>query len=64
MRHLVVIDLRSEAEFSESHIRKSVASDLESLMHHLTSTMLAKKDNQFRSQYINDDLTRVLFIFP
>ena len=67
MRHVILLDFRDELEFNHSHIRKSIRVTLETYKDVLLDAMLNKdktKQAQFKSQYENDDLKRVVFIFP
>lgn len=67
MRHIILLDFRDELEFNHSHIRKSIRVTLETYKDVLLDAMLNKdktKQAQFKSQYDNDDLKRVVFIFP
>ena len=67
MRHIILLDFRDEVEFNHSHIRKSIRVTLETYKDVLLDAMLNKdkaKQAQFKSQYENDDLKRVVFIFP
>lgn len=40
MRHLVILDMRSAAEFAESHIRKSINVTVDSVKDQLVASML------------------------
>ena len=64
MRHLVILDLREEAEFAESHIRKSINVTVDTWKDQLIAAMLQYNDARFRSNYREDDLKRVLFVLP
>lgn len=64
MRHLVILDLRESEAFDESHIRFSINCSTENFQDQAMGAMLATRDTRFRSHYANDDLTRVLYIFP
>ena len=67
MRHVIILDLREEVDFNQSHIRKSIRVTLENYKDEIMTAMLTKdkeKQQQFKSQYENDDLRRVVFIIP
>ena len=67
MRHLVIVDLRSQTDFDESHVRNALhlGNGLDSIKTEVAKHLIAdQKTNQFRSHFENDDLRRVLFIVP
>ena len=67
MRHVILLDFRDEVDFNHSHIRKSIRVTLETYKDVLVDAMLNKDKKvqaQFKSQYDNDDLKRVIFVFP
>ena len=63
MRHLIILDFRDILDFNEFHIRKSVISTLDSYKQEIINCISTKKPTH-SSQYPNDDLKRVLLIFP
>lgn len=63
MRHLIILDFRSEEEFAQGHIRKSIHVNLETYGKTMVTAMLQTK-SEFNSHYEGDDLRRVLFVFP
>ena len=67
MRHVILLDFRSEVDFNQSHIRKSSRVTLETYKDELMTAMLSQDKTvqaKYKSQYDNDDLKRVVFIFP
>jgi len=65
MRHLIILDLRAQDAYDESHIRKAIrCQDEPAWVSQLTASLLANRDDRFRSHYTNDDMTRVLFVVP
>ena len=66
MRHLIIIDLRSEESFNASHIRKAIRVEptATNIRDQLAGALLSNRDERFRSHYSNDDLTRALFVLP
>lgn len=66
MRHLVIVDLRPEDDFSQGHIRKAVSCKSEDYKQVISGVFINSKTNkdQSLSQYANDDLKRVLIVIP
>lgn len=67
MRHLVIVDLRSQTDFDESHIRNAIhlGNQIDEIKPEVIRHLIAdQKTNQFRSHFENDDLKRVLFVVP
>lgn len=67
MRHLLIIDLRSEEEFKASHIRRSVHATMEDYQQKLVENIAAGPKELIathKSQFENDDMKRVLFVLP
>lgn len=92
LRHLILLDFRTEEEFNKSHIRKAIRVDLSNYKKKIASLIVSlahKKENKpssggineevikamqnmslevngqtFKTHYPNDDLKRVLMIFP
>ena len=67
MRHVILMDFREDVDYRQSHLRKSNRVTLENYKDELLTAMLSNDKArlaQFKSQYDNDDLKRVVFIFP
>ena len=64
MRHLIILDFRSESMYSELHLRKSLNVSLENYKDQLVASMVVLGDERFRSHYQGDDLRRVLYVLP
>jgi hypothetical protein len=66
LRHIIIFDFRSQEDFKQGHIRKSLIVTPEDYQERLTEAMAGPKErvHNFRSHYEGDDIKRVLFIFP
>ena len=67
MRHVILMDFREDVDYRQSHLRKCIRVTLENYKDELLTAMLSNDKArlaQFKSQYDNDDLKRVVFIFP
>ena len=66
LRHIIIFDFRSQDDFKQGHIRKSLNVTPEDYQERLTEAMAGPKErvHPYRSHYEGDDIKRVLFIFP
>lgn len=63
MRHLIILDFRTQTDFDRNHIRIALNVTQETYEQELL-THLADTKSCFKTHYAQDQLKRVLFVLP